>query len=124
MFFSIRRFVAISAFHTQSKSKKNVAGLWFFLCFLLVVWGEICTKHTAYDLDIAQFLIYFSEFAGKGTTNIRNSVKRVDISVNRVVIIWRKRRTFAKSKIDERWKRNYSLCCSPLYYPLRLWHKK
>jgi len=87
MFFSIYRFIAISAFHTQSKSKKMWQVYDFFLCFLLVVWGEICTKHTAYDLDIAQFLIYFSEFAGKGTTNIRNSVKRVDISVNRVVII-------------------------------------
>ena len=72
---------------TPSPNQRKCGRFVIFLCFLLVVWGEICTKHTAYDLDIAQFLIYFSEFAGKGTTNILNSVKRVDISVNRVVII-------------------------------------
>ena len=39
---SIRRFVAISAFHSQSKSKKCDKFV-IFLCFLLVIWGEICT---------------------------------------------------------------------------------
>ena len=36
-------YVLTFLYRITNPNQENVAGLCFFLCFLLVVWGEICT---------------------------------------------------------------------------------